>query len=211
MTRRLLYATTNPGKLFEVRHILTPLGLSIVAPQDLGIGLDVEETGATLEENAVLKARAYLEHARNGAYVVIADDTGIEIDALDGEPGIHIRRWIGRRMTDQEIYEYTLERLKDVPPGQRGAQFRTVIALGTPAGGIELFEGTLRGEILSDPGPVQIDGFPFEALFYVPEWSRVLGEIYTLSPADKAACITHRERAIRAALPRIRALLNMPA
>ena len=211
MTRRLLYATTNPGKLFEVRQILTPHGLPLVAPQDLGIGLDVEETGATLEENAALKVRAYLEHARNGAYVVFADDTGIEIDALDGEPGIHIRRWIGRTMTDQEIYEYTLEQLKDVPQGRRGAQFRTVVALGTPAGGIELFEGALRGEILVSPGPLQIEGFPFEALFYVPAWSRLLGEIYTLPPAEKAACVTHRERAIRAALPRIRALLNAPA
>ena len=211
MTRRLLYATTNPGKLLEVRQILTPHGLPLVAPQDLGIGLDVEETGATLEENAARKVRAYLEHARNGAYVVIADDTGIEIDALGGEPGIHIRRWIGRTMTDQEIYEYTLEQLKDVPQGRRGAQFRTVVALGTPAGGIELFEGALRGEILVSPGPLQIEGFPFEALFYVPAWSRLLGEIYTLPPAEKAACVTHRERAIRAALPRIRALLNAPA
>lgn len=211
MTRRLLYATSNPGKVFEVRRIFSAHGIELVAPQDIGLALDVEETGATLEENATLKARAYLDQARDGAYVVLADDTGIEIDALNGEPGIHIRRWIGRTMTDQEVYDTTLERLKDVPPGQRGAQFRTVVALGTPAGEIELFEGTLRGEILVDPGPPQIAGFPFEAMFYVPAWSRLLGEIYKLSPAEKAACVTHREQAIRAALPRIRALLNTSA
>ena len=211
MTRRLLYATSNPGKLFEVRRILAAHGIDLVAPDEIGLALDVEETGATLEENAVLKARAYLERVGNGATVVLADDTGIEIDALGGEPGIHIRRWIGRTMTDQEVYDTTLARLKDVPAGQRGAQFRCVVALGTPAGELELFEGTLRGEILVDPGPPQIAGFPFEALFYVPEWSRVLGEIYDLPPAEKAACLTHRERAVRAALPRIRALLDAPA
>ncbi len=211
MTRRLLYGTSNPGKVFEVRQVFAAHGIDLLAPQDIGLTLDVDETGATLEENAVLKARAYLDRVDHGAYVVLADDTGIEIDALDGEPGIHIRRWIGRTMTDQEVYDYTLERLRDVPPGQRGAQFRTVVALGTPGGEIELFEGTLRGEILVDPGPVQIAGFPFEAMFYIPAWSRLLGEIYTLSPAEKAACATHRERAIRAALPRIRALLNTPA
>lgn len=209
MTRRLLYATTNPGKVFEVRKILAAHGLDLLAPQDLGLALDVDETGATLEENATLKARAYFDLARerDGALVVLADDTGLEIDALGGEPGIHIRRWIGRKMTDQEIYDYTLERLANVPPGERGAQFRTVIAVGTPAGDIELFEGRLRGEILVNPGPVQIAGFPFEALFYVPAWSHVLGEIYSLPPAEKAACLTHRERAIQAALPRLRSLL----
>lgn len=212
MTQRLLYATTNPGKVFEVRKILAAHGLGLLAPQDLGLSLDVDETGATLEENATLKARAYFdlarERGRDGALVVLADDTGLEIDALGGEPGIHIRRWIGRKMTDQEIYDYTLERLASVPPGERGALFRTVIAVGTPAGSIELFEGRLRGEILVNPGPVQIAGFPFEALFYVPAWSRVLGEIYELPPAEKASFLTHRERAIRAALPRLRALLN---
>jgi len=212
MTQRLLYATTNPGKVFEVRKILAAHGLGLLAPQDLGLSLDVDETGATLEENATLKARAYFdlarERGRDGALVVLADDTGLEIDALGGEPGIHIRRWIGRKMTDQEIYDYTLERLANVPPGERGALFRTVIAIGTPAGSIELLEGRLRGEILVNPGPVQIAGFPFEALFYVPAWSRVLGEIYELPPAEKASFLTHRERAIRAALPRLRALLN---
>lgn len=214
MTRRLLYATSNPGKVFEVRKILAAHGLDLLAPQDLGLALDVDETGTTLEENAALKARAYLdlvrEQARGDTLIVLADDTGLEIDALGGEPGIHIRRWIGRPMTDAEILSYTLERLADVPPGERGAQFRTVIAVGTPAGEVELFEGTLRGEILTQPAPLRIPGFPFEALFFIPEWSRLLGEVYELPPAEKVSFLTHRERAIRAALPRLRALLGGP-
>lgn len=208
---RLLYATTNPGKVFEVRKVLAAHGIDLVAPDEIGLALDVPETGATLEENAALKARAYLDRLRahpDGAAVVMADDTGIEIDALGGEPGIHVRRWIGRRMTDQEIIDYTLKRLASVPLEQRGAQFRTVIALATPAGGVELFEGTLRGVILPEAAPLRIPGFPFESLFYVPEWSRLLGEVHRLPAAQKAAYVTHRERAVLAALPRLRALLD---
>lgn len=210
MTRRLLYATTNPGKVFEVRKIMAAHGLDLLAPQDIGLSLDVDETGVTLEENATLKARAYLDlvRERDSALVVLADDTGLEIDALGGEPGIRIRRWIGRPMTDDEILSYTLERLADVPPGERGALFRTVIAVGTAPESIELFEGTLRGEILTQPALLRIPGFPFEALFYIPAWARVLGEVYELPSAEKVSFLTHRERAIRAALPRLRALLG---
>jgi len=213
MPRRLLYATSNPGKVFEMRKIMAAHGIDLLAPQDIGLALDVAETGATLEENATLKARAYLDHldyaASTDAPIILADDTGLEIDALDGEPGIHIRRWIGRLMTDEELLSYTLERLAHVPPGQRGAQFRAVIVLATHAGGIELYEGTLRGELLTEPAPLRIPGFPFEALFYVPAWSRVLGEILMLPPAEGAAYLTHRGQAIRAALPRLRALLDV--
>ncbi len=206
----LLYATTNPGKVFEVRKVLAAHGINLVAPDEIGLALDVPETGTTLEENATLKARAYFDRLRAhpDAAVVMADDTGIEIDALGGEPGIHVRRWIGRRMTDREIIDYTLRRLASVPLEQRGAQFRTVIALATPAGSVELFEGTLRGVILLEAAPLRIPGFPFESLFYVPQWSRLLGEVHLLPAAEKAAYVTHRERAALAALPRLRALLD---
>ncbi|NDJ76368.1 MAG: hypothetical protein GYB65_08915 [Chloroflexi bacterium] len=217
-TRQLLYATTNPGKVMEVRKVLAGEGLDVLSPADLGLTLDVAETGHTLEENATLKARAYLD-AVDGEFVVIGDDTGVEIDALGGEPGIHVRRWDGSaRMTDEAIIAYCLDRLRGVPPEERGAQFRTAFAIGITANGatagsprpdaITLYDGTLRGTILEQPAELRIAGFPFESLFFVPEWGQLLGEVHQLPPAEKARYVTHRERALRTALPHIRALLT---
>lgn len=107
---RLFYATTNPGKIFEVGKFLKPFGIDLLGPRDLGLSIEVSEEGSTLEENALLKTHAYLNSGVE--YPVLADDTGIEIDALGGEPGIHVRRWKDgkTRMTDQDVIEYCLER-----------------------------------------------------------------------------------------------------
>ena len=208
MTRTLLYATHNPGKLMELRALAATMDLHITAPDDLGFDVDVPEDGATLEENAIQKALAYLAQLPGADVVVLGDDTGVEIDALDGEPGIHVRRWNGTRMTDEEIIAYCMARMAGIPVGQRGAQFRTVFAVAAPGDVLHLYEGTLRGAILEQPDPLRIEGFPFESVFYVPEWGRLLGEQYTLPPDEKKLCVTHRERALRNALPRLRALLN---
>ncbi|MBN2305757.1 MAG: non-canonical purine NTP pyrophosphatase [Anaerolineae bacterium] len=206
-TRTLLYATTNPGKAMEIRALLGTFGLDVTTPADLGLALDVPETGDTLDANATLKARAYLDHL-DGEYVVIGDDTGVEIDALDGEPGIRVRRWDGSaRMSDQAVLDYCLNRLRGVPPDQRGAQFRTTFAVAAPGLPVELFYGTLRGLILEKPAPLRIEGFPFESIFYVPEWGKLLGEIHSLPPEQKRQYVTHRERALWPALPRLRELL----
>jgi XTP/dITP diphosphohydrolase len=208
VTRALLYATRNPGKLMELRALAETMDLTIAAPEDFGLDVDVPEDGATLEENAIQKALAYQQALHGADVVVLGDDTGVEIDALDGEPGIHVRRWNGTRMTDEAIIEYCMLRMQGVPAGQRGAQFRTVFAIAAPGGVLELVDGTLRGDILEQPDPLRIEGFPFESVFFVPEWGRLLGELYSLPPAEKACCVTHRERALRQALPRLRALLN---
>jgi XTP/dITP diphosphohydrolase len=205
----LLYATTNPGKVMEVRKHLAPHGIVLVSPPQIGLDIEVEETGLTLEENAALKAQAYLQHAPGR--VVMADDTGIEIDALGGEPGIHVRRWKDRQtpMSDTAIIDYCLQRMHGIPPGQRQAQFRTVIALGIPGGAIECFDGILRGNIMSSAAPLQYTGMPFETLFYISAWGKLLGDIHDLSPEAKSqhGYLTHRERAIQKALPRLRELL----
>ena len=208
MTRQLLYATTNPGKMMEVRTIFQTVGLDLVSPADLGLALDVAESGTSLEENAALKAHAYLDLLDGQDYVVIGDDTGVEIDALGGEPGIHARRWDGSRMTDEAIIAFCLARMKGIPPDRRGAQFRTVFAIGAPGSEIDLFDGTLRGVILEHADPLRIEGFPFESIFYVPDWGRLLGSVYHLPPDEKAPFVTHRERALRHALPRLRELLG---
>jgi XTP/dITP diphosphohydrolase len=210
--RHLLYATTNPGKVLEVRKYLQSFGVALLSPAEIGLALDVEETGQSLEENAALKAKAYFAQVPHT--VVLADDTGVEIDALHGEPGIHVRRWRDGRtpMSDQAIIDYCMARLQGIPQAQRGAQFRTVIALCSPDGAVELFDGILRGEITDTPAPLNIPGFPFEAMFYIQEWGKLLGDIHTFSMEEKLrrGYLTHREQAVQKAVSRLRALLNIP-
>lgn len=207
--RQLLYATTNPGKIFEVGKFLRQFGIELVSPSDIGLSLDVSENEETLEENAMSKAKTYLDAAAD--YLVMADDTGIEIDALDKKPGIHVRRWKDgkTRMSDQEIIDFCLFKMKGIPLNKRSAQFRTVVALGVAGKKIEFFEGSLRGTILEKPMPLRIKGFPFESLFYVPEWNMVLGEAHTLPTHEKNNFLSHRERAVMNALPRIKNLLGI--
>lgn len=195
-TAELLYATNNPGKLDEVGKYLEGI-IELKSPKDFSIDLDVEETGTTLEENALLKAQAYREVAPPES-IVMTDDTGLEIDALDGEPGVHVRRWKDgqTRMTDEEIIDYCLKRMKAVPAGKRGAQFRTVIALALSDGSTELFDGTLRGEIAEKPLDIKPEGFPFRGLMYVPEAECYLGEL----ERSPRSVLTHRQKAVRKAV-----------
>jgi XTP/dITP diphosphohydrolase len=113
-------------------------------------------------------------------------------------------------MSDQAIIEYCMARMQGIPPAQRGAQFRTVIALASPSGAVELFDGILRGAIVETPAPLNIPGFPFEAIFYIPEWGKLLGDIHTFSIDEKLGqgYLTHREQAVAKAVPRLRELLN---
>lgn len=208
MSKELLYATQNPGKIVEVSGLLAHNGIKVVSPVELGISLDVPETGQTLEENATSKVRAYL--AVSGGRIVLADDTGIEIDALNGEPGIRVRRWKDghTKMTDEEIIQHCLALMKDVPETQRGAQFRTVLVLGTPNGEIAVYDGTLRGTILEKAASLRVAGFPFESLFFVPEWNMLLGEVHRLKVEEKGDKLNHREKALQKAIPRIKELVG---
>ena len=210
MIQEVLYATTNLGKIGEITKYLNHYGVKVVSPRDLGIELDVPETGGSLEENAILKVKAYLEVS--GGRIVLADDTGLEIKALNGDPGIHVRRWKDgqTRMTDEEIIDYCIDQMRDVLLENRGAQFRTIVALGLPNSEVELFEGTLNGVILEAPSAdIRVEGFPFESLFFVPEWNMLLGEVHQLTMEQKADKIIHRERALKKAIPRVKEVLGM--
>src|SRR3989339_982306 len=110
----IVYATTNPGKFTEVAKLFAGHGIAIKSAADYKVDIDVNETGTTLEENAILKAEAYRDAIKDDV-IILGDDTGLEIDALGGEPGIKVRRWKGYNMTDEEIITYALERLKNVP------------------------------------------------------------------------------------------------
>lgn len=208
MKKELFYATNNPGKRFEAAKQFGHHGIKVTTPIDYGIDIDVEETGNTLEENAILKAKAYADLLTDT--LIMADDTGLEIDALNGEPGTHVRRWKDGKnaMTDQEMIDYCLEKMKGIPKEKRGAQFKTVLALNIPGKEIEIFTGILRGYILEEASPIRVEGFPFGSLLFVPEWDMLLGDARQLPVENKQHLLNHRERAMNKAVPRIRELLK---
>lgn len=166
--QKLLIATTNSGKLAELRLFLADVPVELMSLADVGITDAVEETGSTFEENALLKARHY---CLESGLPTLADDGGFEIDALGGEPGVKSHRWIhgDRDDTDEELIAYTIKRLEGVPEGKRGAQLRLVLALAFPGGAEYTAEGSVRGIIPLHPSNIRREGFPYRSLLFLPE------------------------------------------
>ena len=164
--KKLLIATTNNGKLQEITSILADLPLKLVSLKELNLKEKPEETGKTFEENAIIKAKFY---AGKSGLPTIADDGGLEIDALNGEPGVKSHRWIhnDREDDDEELIAYTIKKLKDVPLPERGAQLRAVIALVLPNGKVYTAEGVIRGVIPVKPSAARVRGFPYRSLLYL--------------------------------------------
>lgn len=190
---KLLIATTNPGKLKEIKRFLSDLPLELVGLPDVGITEKVEETGITFDENAVLKAKFY---AQKSGLPTLADDGGLEIDALSGEPGVKSHRWIhqDREDTDEELITYTLDRMKDVPDEKRGAQLRLVLALVLPSGEIFTAEEKVRGIIPRKAAAYRHPGFPYRSLLFLPEIKKYYDhEELTESETDR---YNHRKKAI---------------
>lgn len=208
MKPQVLYATSNPGKLEEVGRYLRLNGIELLSPAQVGGEIDVPETGTTLEENAVLKAEAY--RAKYPEYIVMSDDTGCEIDGLNGEPGIYVRRWKDHvnHMTDQEIIDYALERMRGLEGAQRRAQMRSVIALAEPGKSVQLFDGILEGRITETAAPLKMEGFPFESIFFCTEYDLLLGEMHQLPDEEKLKYLTHRERAVQKTLEYLKQLFS---
>ena len=190
--RRLLIATTNPHKIREFREILVGLPYELATPLDLGLSIEVEETGATFAENAALKATAWADAAH---MLALADDSGLEIDALGGEPGIYSARWAGEDISYEERFRILLARLADVPAERRTARYRAAIAVAepAPAGLCGVVEGTLEGQIAS--APAGSGGFGYDPIFYVPDQQRTVGQM----SAEEKHRISHRARAAEAA------------
>jgi XTP/dITP diphosphohydrolase len=148
--RRLLLATTNPHKIEELRAILAGLPYELVSPNDIGLALQVEETGTTFAENAILKATAWADAAD---MLTLAEDSGLEIDALGGEPGIYSARWAGEDVSYEERFRILLRQLADVPAERRTARYHAAMAIAraAPVGVLGVFEGTLEGQIAFAP------------------------------------------------------------
>ena len=189
MTDKLLIATHNAGKLAELRVLLRDAPRELVSLSDVGIDLDVDETGETLEENAALKATTY---ARLAGLPTLADDSGIEVDALNGAPGVHSARYAGPDATDADRIAKMLDNLA-VHPQPWTARFRCVIAIAAPGGDVELHGGACEGVIVSKPRGD--NGFGYDPVFYMLEHNRTMAE---LSDAEKNA-FSHRGIAARKA------------
>lgn len=187
---RLLVATRNRGKLREYRQLLADMPVEVIDLEELGIMEEVAETGSTFVENAVQKALAY---ARLSGLWTWAEDSGLEVDALGGEPGVHSARFAGPEATDADRYRLLLQRMAHVPPGQRTARFRCVIAIATPEGRVELAEGHCEGEIALAPRGAH--GFGYDPVFYLPDRQRTMAEL----PPEEKNRISHRAQAARTA------------
>ena len=196
--QKLLIATTNAAKLAEYKKHLADLPIELVSLKDAGLEA-VEETGETFEENALLKARAY---AAQSKLPTLADDGGLEIESLGGEPGVRSHRWVGDRdNTDEELIGEVLRRMKDVVPEQRAAQMRVVIALRVNDTE-HIAEGITEGSIAEEVGPHE-PGFPYRALLYVPRYNKLYSE---LTPKEHEE-VNQRVKALKMLKSIIRELL----
>jgi XTP/dITP diphosphohydrolase len=195
---RLLVATSNPGKQREYRALLRDVPAEIVFPDELGITLKVEEDGATFRENAAKKAVAL---ANASGLPALADDSGLEVDALGGEPGVRSSRWAGEDADDPKRRAFLLDRLRGIP-APRTARFVCVIAIASPGGEVQYAEGECRGEItLAERGA---NGFGYDPLFQPEGRSVTMAEL----AAEEKNALSHRARAARAAVPIIKRLLE---
>ena len=185
---KLLLGTRNPGKARELAVLLQGVPFTITTPQDEGIDLEVEETGVTFEENATLKARAFAEAS---GLTTLADDSGLEVDALGGEPGPLSARYAGPNASDQEMVGYLLGKLQSIQWDRRGARFRSVIALAEPSGQVHLFEGVCEGVIALEPRGK--DGFGYDPIFYLPATGKHIAEL----SLEEKNLISHRGKAAR--------------
>jgi XTP/dITP diphosphohydrolase len=187
---KLLVATTNRGKLREYYQLLKGLPFELVSPADEGIDISVDEKRETFEENARLKAVTY---SRLSSLVTLADDSGLEVDALDGGPGVISARFAGEQASDKDRIEHLLARLKDVPWEKRTAHFRCVIAIATPSGETELCDGECQGLVAFEPKGE--NGFGYDPVFYLPEFDKTIAEL----PLEIKNHVSHRGKAGRKA------------
>jgi XTP/dITP diphosphohydrolase len=197
--KRLLLATNNPGKAAEYRALLKGCGWELVTPRDLGLDLEVEEAGGDYAENARIKAEAF---AKASGLVALADDSGIEVEALGGAPGPLSARFGGDDISDAQRVALLLKRLAGVPPERRSARFRCLIAVARPEGQVSLFEGQCEGRVAE--GPRGESGFGYDPVFLLPERGLTIAE---LSPEEKNA-VSHRGRAARQARVLLEGLLR---
>ncbi|NQW19975.1 MAG: RdgB/HAM1 family non-canonical purine NTP pyrophosphatase [Chloroflexi bacterium] len=190
MTKKLLVATRNSGKVREFSRMLSGMPFEVVGLSDLGIDTEVEETGATFEENAVIKARTYAEVSGE---LTLADDSGLVVDALDGEPGVLSARYGGGDLNDEDRVQLVLEKMKHLPGWKRTARFVAVLALvgDEVPGGIVTSEGVLEGAIIHQP--LGENGFGYDPVFWLASYAKTTAQL----TGPEKDMISHRGAALR--------------
>ncbi len=188
MKKKLIFATGNEKKMKEIREILGDLDYEILSMKEAGIDMDIVEDGTTFEENAIIKAKAVMEASGS---LVLADDSGLEVDYLNKEPGIYSARYMGENTSYRIKNQIILDRLHGVPDILRTARFVCVIAAAFPDGRIETRTGTIEGQIAHEPAGE--NGFGYDPIFYLPERKMTTAQI---SPEEKNE-ISHRGKALR--------------
>ena len=189
---KLLVATHNQGKVQEYAEMLTDFAGQWVGLDEIDIGWDVAETGRTFAENAILKATTY---ARESGLLTLADDSGLEVDALDGQPGVYTARFGGPDLTPVQRYQYLLALLADTPDDLRGARFKCVIALASPDALLGTTTGVCPGQIAQ--APAGDGGFGYDPVFFLPEHGLTMAEL----PPGVKHQISHRGQALRKMAP----------
>lgn len=196
---KLLLASNNRGKLAEYLEIYSGQTFDLVTPEMVGINLDVAETGGNYQENAVLKGLAF---SKASGLPTLADDSGLEVDALDGAPGLHSARYSSKPgANDADRRRFLLQNLSGKPQPW-SARFRCVIAVVEPTGEMQIVEGICPGEIISEERGE--NGFGYDPIFLLPETGRTMAEL----PMDEKNRLSHRGRAAAAALPVIVSMLK---
>lgn len=199
---RLLIATRNRGKMREFRQLLLGVPIRLVSLDEVGVSLEVEETGGTFEENARIKAIAYAQ-AAGGRLLALADDSGLEVDALGGAPGIHSARYGGdASFSDQDRVALLLRNLEGVPWERRTARFRSVIAVWAPGGSITTVVGSVAGMIQYEPAGT--GGFGYDPVFFLPSYGATMAQLDLLEKNR----ISHRADAARKAVTVLQRLLT---
>ncbi len=196
----VLLASENRGKWIEIQDLLKDLPIDLLTPADIGLHLNVLENGATYAENAALKACAFAEASQ---LVCLADDSGLEVDALDGRPGLYSARfapWEGA--TDADRRRYLLQRLQDAPPPWK-AHFHCTVAIGAPQGELRYTEGNCPGEIIAEERGTM--GFGYDPIFLIPELGKTMAEL----PMQEKNRRSHRALAVLAALPVLAEMLKL--
>ena len=197
---KVLLATNNAGKIKELSSLVHGYHFEFTTPAAEGVNIDVEETGRTFEENAVLKAKAF---AKASNLPSLADDSGLEVDALNGDPGVFSARYAGEDASDKKKNELLLSNIMNVPWEKRTARFRCVIAIAFPEGRLILCKGECPGFIALEPKGE--NGFGYDPIFYLPEFDKTMAEI----SSDEKNRISHRARASHKAREFLDDLLRM--
>lgn len=195
--KKILIATKNKGKLSEFKEFLKGLPFKIVSLEDLKIKDDVDETGKTYEENSQKKALFY---SKLSGLPALADDGGIEIAALNFEPGVRSRRWLGYEATDEELTKHMVKVSKDLGK-DRNAFFRTVVSFALPSGEVWSVKGEVKGIIAEKPFLKLLKGYPYRSFFYIPEINKYYHE-NQLSKEEQRV-YNHRYKAMQKLIPKI--------